>query len=39
MKEDLKAASKTYSGFVASLKWTIPVLAVLVLLVIIMISE
>lgn len=39
MKEDLKAATKTYGGFIASLKWSVPLIAVLTFLVIIMISE
>ena len=39
MKEDLQSATKTYSRFVASLKYTIPVLAVIVLLVLIMIAD
>ena len=39
MKEDLQSATKTYSRFVASLKYTIPALAVVVLLVLIMIAE
>ncbi len=39
MKEDLHAANRTYSRFVASLKYTIPLLAVIVLLVIIMIAD
>lgn len=39
MQEDLQSANKTYSRFVASLKYTIPALAVLVLLVLIMIAD
>lgn len=39
MKQDLQSASKTYNAFIASLKWSVPLLAVLILLIIIMISE
>ncbi|MBO9517023.1 MAG: aa3-type cytochrome c oxidase subunit IV [Porphyrobacter sp.] len=35
---DMKAAEKTYGGFVSLLKWTVPILAALVLLIIIVIS-
>ena len=35
---DIKAAEKTYSGFVNLVKWTTPALAVLVLIVILLIS-
>ncbi len=35
---DIKAAEQTYSGFVGLLKWVVPVLAVLVLIVILLIS-
>jgi hypothetical protein len=35
---DMKAAEKTYSGFVGLLKWAVPILAVLVLIVIFLIS-
>jgi hypothetical protein len=35
---DMKAAEKTYSGFIGLLKWTIPVIAVLVIVVILLIS-
>lgn len=39
MKQDLNSASKTYNAFIASLKWSIPLLAALILLIMIMISE
>lgn len=39
MKEDLNAATKTYSKFIASLKWSVPLLAVLIFLVILLIAE
>ena len=39
MKEDLKSATKTYDRFIASLKWSIPLLAVLVFIVIVLIAE
>lgn len=39
MKNDINSATKTYSRFVSSLKYSIPALAVIVLLVMIMIAE
>lgn len=36
---DMKAAEKMYSGFISSLKWILPVLAVITALVIIVISD
>lgn len=36
--KDMKAAEKTYNGFVGLLKWTVPILALLVLFVIFLIS-
>lgn len=35
---DMKAAQQTYSGFVGLLKWTVPIVAVLALIVILLIS-
>lgn len=35
---DMKAAQKTYGGFITLLKWSVPILAVLTLLVILIIS-
>ncbi|WP_082553654.1 aa3-type cytochrome c oxidase subunit IV [Altererythrobacter sp. Root672] len=35
---DMKAAEKTYDGFINLLKWTVPILVALVLLIIIVIS-
>ena len=35
---DMKAAEKTYGGFLTLLKWTVPSLAILTLLVILIIS-
>lgn len=35
---DLKAAEKTYGSFVASLKWTVPLIALITLIVVVMIS-
>ncbi|MXO84799.1 aa3-type cytochrome c oxidase subunit IV [Altererythrobacter aurantiacus] len=35
---DMKAASKTYSGFIASLKWAVPLIALIALIVVIIIS-
>lgn len=36
---DMKAHKGTYSGFIALLKWSIPVLAILVAIVILAIAE
>ena len=36
---DMKAHSKTYSSFIGMLKWTVPLLAVITLIVVILISE
>lgn len=36
---DIKAAKRTYSGFIALLKWTVPITAILVLLIVIAISN
>jgi hypothetical protein len=35
---DMKAAQKTYGGFITLLKWSVPILAILTLLVILIIS-
>ena len=35
---DMKAAEKTYSRFVGALKWTVPLIAVIVLFLIFLIS-
>ncbi len=35
---DMKAAEKTYGGFISTLKWTVPLIAVIVLIVVILIS-
>lgn len=39
MKEDLNAANRTYNKFIASLKWSIPLLAAIIFLVMILIAE
>ncbi|WP_343808414.1 aa3-type cytochrome c oxidase subunit IV [Alteraurantiacibacter aestuarii] len=36
--QDLKAAEKTYGGFISLLKWTIPLIAILVFFVLLIIS-
>ncbi|MCB2085239.1 MAG: aa3-type cytochrome c oxidase subunit IV [Sphingomonadaceae bacterium] len=36
---DMKAAQKTYDGFIASLKWTVPLTAIITLLIVIMIAD
>jgi hypothetical protein len=36
---DMKAHKGTYGGFVTLLKWTVPALALLTLLIIVLISE
>lgn len=35
---DMKEAHKTYNGFIASLKWSIPLIAVITAIVIVLIS-
>ncbi|OYW45279.1 MAG: hypothetical protein B7Z08_03535 [Sphingomonadales bacterium 32-68-7] len=35
---DMKAAEQTYSGFIGLIKWSVPILAVVVVLVILLIS-
>ena len=36
---DMKAAKSTYSSFIASLKWIVPLLAVITLFVVILIAS
>lgn len=36
---DMKSANKTYDGFIAMLKWSVPLIALVALIVIILISE
>jgi hypothetical protein len=36
--DDMKAAEKTYSGFVTLLKWAVPIIALIALFVIFLIS-
>lgn len=36
---DIEKAKATYSGFIASLKWTVPLIAVITLFVIMLIAE
>lgn len=36
---DMKAHSKTYSSFIDMLKWTVPLLAIITLVVVILIAE
>jgi hypothetical protein len=35
---DMKAAERTYSGFIGLIKWTLPVIAIIVAVVILLIS-
>ena len=35
---DMKAARKTYSGFIGSLKWAVPLIAVIAFIVVLIIS-
>ena len=37
--QDMKSANKTYEGFIASLKWAVPLLAIITLLIVIIIAE
>ena len=36
---DMKAAEKTYSSFIASLKWSVPLIALIALVVVLLIAE
>lgn len=36
---DMEKAESTYSGFMATLKWAVPVIAVIVLIVVMLIAE
>jgi len=36
---DMDKAQSTYSGFIGSLKWTVPLIAVITLIVIMLIAE
>ena len=37
--DDLKAAERTYSGFITMLKWAVPIVAATALLVIVLIAS
>jgi len=36
---DMKSAEKTYGSFIGLLKWTVPVLAILTLIILVLISD
>ena len=36
--QDMKSAEKTYGGFIAMLKWAVPIIALIALFVIVLIS-
>ncbi len=36
---DMKSAEKTYGGFISLLKWSVPIIAVITLIVIALIAE
>lgn len=36
---DMKAAEKTYSGFITMLKWSVPIIAITTLIVVILIAS
>lgn len=36
---DMKAHSKTYSSFIGMLKWAVPLLAIITLIIVILIAE
>nr|WP_298926389.1 aa3-type cytochrome c oxidase subunit IV [uncultured Erythrobacter sp.] len=36
---DIDSANQTYSGFIASLKWAVPLIAIITLFVIMLIAE
>lgn len=37
--QDMKSANKTYGGFISLLKWSVPVIAVVTLIVITLIAD
>lgn len=37
--QDMKAAENTYHGFIAMLKWSVPVIAIIALFVIMLIAD
>lgn len=37
--QDMKSAEKTYSGFISLLKWSVPIIAVITLIVLSLIAE
>lgn len=39
VKHDMEKARTTYSGFMSALKWTVPILAVITLIIIMLIAE
>jgi hypothetical protein len=38
-KQNMEAARSTYDSFIASLKWSVPLVAIITLLVVIMIAD
>ena len=36
---DMKSANKTYGGFISLLKWSVPIIAIIALIVITLIAE
>lgn len=36
---DMKAAEKTYGGFISMLKWTVPLIALIALVVVVLIAD
>ncbi|ALE17040.1 hypothetical protein AMC99_01750 [Altererythrobacter epoxidivorans] len=37
--QDMKSAEKMYDSFIASLKWTVPLIAVITLVVVVLIAD
>lgn len=37
--QDMKSANKTYESFIASLKWSVPLIALIALIVVIVIAD
>ena len=37
--QDMKSAEKTYGGFISWLKWSVPIIAIITLIVVMLIAE
>lgn len=37
--QDMKSAEKTYGGFITMLKWSVPIIAIIALIVVVLIAD